>query len=235
MACFVSFDNVRWRVMPYSIGVEIGSDFADAPESDAKIEGSPRWQHENVGFWTRGEARLLQQIAAEFPGEWLEIGAHTGWTATQLIKGGARVVSIDTMFNDRQFYRRFAENMGVQLAAGQVMPWAGLSNDFFRCSILKDFSGVLIDGDHDEPNPENDARKALPRLKERGCIVLHDFRGPGPFAAGKFLFDQGLKMQVYPSVHMVAVFWRGDFDLPPQISEGETDWAAHYGLPEWAK
>ncbi len=224
--------------MHYSIGVEIGSDFADAPECDAKVQSSPRWQHENVGFWSRGEAQLLRWVAWEMRGHWLDIGAHTGWTASNLVIGDAKsVVSIDPMFSDRGFYQRFAENVGFELAAGRIMPWAGLSRDFFKSSILSDFSGVIIDGDHESPNPENDARNCFGRLAERAVVLLHDFRGPGPWAAGEYLEKQGMQYKIYGSVHMVGVFWRGEFAPPPEIAEGKSsdEWIQHYGKPEWAK
>jgi hypothetical protein len=232
----MSFDNVKWRPMHYSMGVEIGSDFTDKPEGDPL-----RWQHENVGFWSQGEAKLLRQIASQFDGHWLDIGAHTGWTAAHIAKWGhTHVTSIEPMFMDYLFYERFVENLQDEISQALVMPFPGTSDLFFNQwgdDPARKFAGACIDGDHDKPHPLRDAVHCLDRLEDRGVIVLHDFRGPGPWDAGEYLAEQGMQYKVYGSVHMVGVFWRGDFTPPAEIAEGKThaDWILHYGLPNWAK
>jgi len=226
----MSFDNVAWRPMHYSISVEIGSDFADAEP------GSPmHWQHNNVGFWSREEARLLRDIAAQFRGHWIEIGSHTGWTAAQIVAAGATVTTIDPMFASPSFFQQFARNMNAEMCAGQVIPWPGQSDWYFEHWVDHRFIGGLIDGDHDHPHPLRDAINCYRQLEQRGVIVLHDFRGPGPWAAGEYLAKQGMQYKIYGSVHMVAVFWRGEFTPPPEIVEGNTNWTMNYGLPEWMK
>lgn len=229
----MSFANVLWRPLPYSIGVEIGSDFADVPVSDPL-----HWHHNNVGFWSRGESKLLREISAQFQGHWVEVGAHTGWTAAQIVAGGSFVTSIESMFSYWPFYKRFSENMGRELADGKVMPWSGRSDWYFSHWDKHDgrkFAGACIDGDHEEPMPYRDAVNCYERLEDRGVIVLHDFRGPGPWSAGEYLAKRGMQYKVYGSVHMVGVFWRGRFDLPPEIHEGRTDWVRNYGRPDWVR
>lgn len=230
----MSFNHVSWRPLHYSIGVEICSDFADAAPDDPL-----HWWHNNVGFWTRGEAKLLRDIAAQFQGHWVEIGAHTGWTAAQIVAGGAHVTSIESMFSYWPFYKRFSENLASELAAGKVMPWSGRSDWYFEHWDNQDgrkFIGACIDGDHEAPHPLRDAINCFDRLEDRGVILLHDFRGPGPWEAGEYLAKQGMEYKIYGSVHMVGVFWRGDFTPPPEIREGKTsdEWIRHYGKPDWA-
>lgn len=228
----MSFDHVAWRPLPYSCGVEIGSDWQDKP-SDDPVFGL----YTTCGFWTRGETELLREIVLQFCGRWLEIGAHTGW-CTRVMNDCLRgVVAIEPLFSNPSWYERFAENVMLQDRIG-IMPWAGRSEQYFAIwdgGGGRTFDGCLIDGDHVAPHPLNDAKNCFDRLNERGVILLHDFRGPDVWDAAKYLVDQGMNWRVYPSVHMVFAAWRGEFTPPPDIQEGAVDWAKHYGLPEWAK
>lgn len=228
----MSFDHVAWRPLPYSMGVPIGSDWQDKPADDP-VFGLYR----TCGFWSEAESEFLADVADQFTGgEWLEIGAHTGWCTDILTRDAGRITSIEPMFSLREWFKRFAVN--VDLGCAKVMPWAGRSDQYFEVwdgAGGRTFDGVLIDGDHNHPCPLNDAKNSFDRLNGRAVVLLHDFRGPAVWDAAKYLVDRGMKFKVYPSVHMVCVCWRGEFDPPPTFQEGETDWVKHYGLPEWAR
>lgn len=229
----MSFEHVAWRPLPYSMGVPIGSDWQDKPADD-HVFGLYR----ECGFWTKSETKLLSKVADWFFGSWLEIGAHTGWCSNTIGDQAERVICIEPMFSLFEWYERFAENVGDMMADGTVMPWSGRSDQYFAIwdgGGGRTFDGVLIDGDHQGPVPLNDAKGAYDRLNERAVVLLHDFRGPDVWDAAKYLVDRGMNFKVYPSVHMVCVCWRGEFEPPPTFQEGSVDWAAHYGLPEWAR
>lgn len=217
------------------MGVPIGSDWQDLPE------GHEFTLYKTCGFWTAGETNLLREVAARFIGaKWIEIGAHTGWCTSILGRYGLMVTAIEPMLSSTDWYRRFVDNCGPDFSglARTIMPWAGRSDEYFSIwdgGNGRTFDGALIDGDHNEPCPLNDARNVFDRLNERAVVLLHDFRGPAVWDAAKYLVDHGMKFKVYPSVHMVCVCWRGEFDPPPVFREGDTDWSAHYGLPEWAR
>jgi len=223
------------------MGVPIGSDWQDKAADDPVFG-----LYTTCGFWTRGETALLADIAAQFVGHWIEIGAHTGHCTAHIAEANWRdpeckgtVTAIEPMFGLREWFERFVENVdGGRICgpwnSGYVMPWAGRSDQYFAIHGGK-FDGCLIDGDHEAPHPLNDAIACYERLNERGVIILHDFRGGSIWDAAKYLVDQGMNWRVYPSVNMVFVAWRGEFTPPPDIQEGDTDWAKHYGLPEWAR
>jgi hypothetical protein len=228
----LNFANAIWHPRGYSGGVPIGSDWADKPEGDPKFG-----LYKNCGFWSRGEVALLGQVARQFPGRWLEIGSHTGWCAGHLVASGCDVISIDPGFLDEEWYERFRANLAEELAGVRVIPFAGRSAEFFNIWELhpeKMCTGSLIDGDHDAPNPLEDAKGSYARLADRGVIALHDFRGPAVWDAAKWLVDQGMQFRVYPSVHMVCLCWRGSFDPPPDIQEGP-DWRRIYEVPAWVR
>lgn len=245
----MSFDHVAWRPLPYSMGVAIGSDWQDKPADDPVFG-----LYTTCGLWTRAEADLLHAIAMQFPGEWLEIGAHTGFCTEKIADANwthpthseGTVTAIEPMFGLREWYERFVENVDDGKIrgpwnSGKIMPWAGLSSQFFVVNKNRPehqrqtFDACLIDGDHEGGQPWRDAVNCYEVLNERGVIILHDFRGGPVYDAAKYLVDQGMNWRVYPSVNMVFVAWRGEFSPPPDIQEGETDWAKHYGLPEWAR
>lgn len=205
-------------------------DWQDKPEDDPVFRRS--------GFWTHAESQILFEIAVRFSGSWLEIGAHTGWCTNILQTWDRRVTAIEPMFSKPEWYARFVSNLRDDWHFGNVMPWAGRSDQFFAIwdgGGGRTFDGCLIDGDHEAPHPLNDAINCFDRLNDRGVILLHDFRGPSVWDAAKYLVDRGMKWKIYPSVHMIFCAWRGDFDPPEIAKEGDVDWVKHYGLPEWAK
>jgi hypothetical protein len=218
------------------MGVPIGSDWQDKPEGDPVFD-----LYRTCGFWSKAESRMLLTVAEQFGGDWIEIGAHSGWCTTVLTVANdmrGRIVAIEPMFSRPDWYSRFAENTGLAMAGGLVMPWAGRSDQYFAVwdgGGGRTFDGALIDGDHVAPCPLNDARNVFDRLNERAVVLLHDFRGPAVWDAAKYLVDRGMNFKVYPSVHMVCVCWRGEFNAPLLFQEGTTDWETHYGLPEWAR
>lgn len=230
----MSFEHCTWRPLPYSMGVPIGSDWQDKPADDP-VFGLYR----TCGFWSQAETQLLRDIAIQFDGEWIEIGAHTGWCTTAIAKNiYGRVTAIEPMLSSADWFRRFEANVILEGSAGSIMPWAGRSDQYFAIwdgGGKRTFDGALIDGDHNEPCPINDAKNVFDRLNERAVVLLHDFRGPAVWDAAKYLVDRGMSFKIYPSVHMVCVCWRGEFNPPPVFQEGEVDWAKHYGLPEWAR
>lgn len=243
----MNFQHVIWRPLPYSMGVPIGSDWQDKPDTD-------EWRiYRECGFWTEAETQLLTQVAQQFKGKWLEIGAHTGWCTHALVcrstgpylcdDQGISVVAIEPMFSKWEWFERFCWNQAEYhengpLDMGHIMPWAGRSDQYFATwdgGGGRTFDGALIDGDHAGGVPLADAKGVYDRLNPRGVVLLHDFRGPEVWDAAKYLVDRGMQFKVYPSVHMVCVCWRGDFTPPPVFHEGDVNWEKHYGLPGWAR
>lgn len=228
----MSFDHVVWRGLPYSRGVKIGSDFQDKLPNDP-VFGIYR---DCCGLFSAEEVRLLEQIAVQFRGDWLEIGAHTGWCTAALLRTGCAVTAVDPGFANVEWLRRFYDNISASRGLNSsITIRAQRSCELFQEPAGALWTGCLIDGDHEAPHPLNDAIGCYDRLKSRGVIVLHDFRGGSIWDAGKYLIDQGMEWRVYPSVNMIFVAWRGRFVPPPDIHEGPDDWATHYGLPRWAE
>lgn len=203
------FKHVHSRPMPHAMGHDVLSDFADRPLDD------PLALYKNCGFWTHDEAALLYNIAKQVGGLWLDIGAHTGWTSCHIAAAGCSVIGVDNMLPVYAFGDRFREN--VAAAGVDVVPYPGTSAEFFAAMDIsggKLFDGIVIDGDHDRPNPINDAINAAAHLAPNGVILFHDFIGLPVQEAVEYLMGIGFNVRVYWTPHMVACCWRGNFQPP---------------------
>lgn len=216
------FKHLHWRVMGHSQGHLVASDWADQDEA------GPYAFYKNCGLWTRDEASILMKTASRTGGEWVDIGAHTGWTSKHINWGTNReVVCVDPMLRDPLFAMRFRENTGFGWWA------AGCTSDmlFSEMELIAPnqiYRGFCIDGDHEPGEPLKDAKNALKHLAPSGTIVFHDGIGRPVREAVTFLLDNGFKARMYWTPHIVFVCWRGD-KLEPvdHVTDPRIDWRPH--------
>lgn len=201
------FPSLYWRPMPHSYGVPVASDWQDKPKDDP-VFGPFR----NCGLWTMDEAAILYQVAKQSPGTWVDIGANIGWTTAHIRAAGRSVCPVDTMYGNSEFRNRAAANLdAVTVTNG----FAGTSAQFLA-TFIGPFSGIVIDGDHDDPNPTTDAAMAVCRLDERAVILFHDARGGPVKKAIRWLLNYfpEFHCRLYPTPHGVALCWRGELEPP---------------------
>lgn len=207
------FKNLHWRPMPHSFGVNVASDWADKADDDP-VFGI----FKQCGLWCMDEVQILHECAKAFPWKWLDIGCHTGWTTAHIGAGGCDVIGIDPMLSVAEFRQRLVRNT-IPLdeidSAGDVFKWSGTGNVWFaNLPSNETYNGVCIDGDHDPGAPLSDAINAVNHLAERGVILFHDAMGLPVQEAAEYCVAQGFQCRAYPTVHGVAVCWRGDFTPP---------------------
>lgn len=194
------FPHMWGRVMGHSFGHTVYSDWADKPSHD------PIWQQfKECGFWTRDEAAILYHVAKQFPGRWLDIGSHTGWTAAHILAAGASdVYGVDPAYNMVGFTER------AQAQAPHLIPCPFTSHKFFSNTLHRPgFSGIVIDGSHEDDEPFRDAVKAASRLATLGVILFHDFVGkPVQDAVEYLIARRGFTCRLYLTPHVVAVCYR---------------------------
>lgn len=203
--------------MPHSGGVPVASDWTDRDKDDP-IFGL----YKRCGFWTMAEAGILFGCAQYFRGKWLDIGAHTGWTAAHVAAAHPdnSVMAVEPMFAVPDFRERAEENLRECGIADRVLLFPGRSDEFRQqCTSpsAPAYAGVCIDGDHDSPHPHNDATIADSILGIGGVVLFHDSKG-GPVQDGvRFLVGMGYRSHYYDTVHGVTVCWRGeDTFVPPK-------------------
>jgi hypothetical protein len=195
--------------MPHSKGHSVLSDFADSHDPQLTF-------YQNCGFATVDEAAIIFNVALAFQGDWLDIGGHTGWTGMHQAAAGCEVIAVDPMYRVDAFRERALENIGD----ASVNLFAGTAREFFAQN-QKPFDGVMIDGDHLPPHPEEDARNACAWLNERGVIIFHDAIGQPVQDGIRYLISSGFNHKVYWTPHVVTVCWRGEFMPPHHVPDPE--------------
>jgi hypothetical protein len=204
------FKHLQSRPMPHSYGHDVPSDWADKADDDP-VYGL----YKRCGFWTHDEAAILFSIVTERPGEWLDIGAHTGWTGAHIIAGGANVVFIDPMLRVQGFQERLEDNLRERWDAVVFTSYL-TSSEYFKLDNDRYSSGVVIDGDHEPGEPLKDARNAAERSD---LMLFHDFVGRPVREAVEFLMGAGFNCRVYNTPHIVACCWRGKFTPPDHVPD----------------
>lgn len=203
------FRHAVSRVMGHSFGHDVLSDWGDK-DADDPVFGI----YTRCGFWTHDEAAILYTIAKERGGGmWLDIGAHTGWTAAHAIAAGANVACVEPMLRLDHWQQRFEANLDAF--------WKGLkeasyqrSDEYLRMTPLV-FDGAIIDGDHNHPWPLLDASLCDSIGRKDKVILFHDAIG-GPVWRGiEHLLDAGYRCHVYLTPHVVACCYRGFEWTPP--------------------
>lgn len=206
------FRNLDVRPMPHSFGHSVPSDWVDKSPDDPTFG-----LYKRCGLWTHDEAAILWNVAESLHGggDWLDIGAHTGWTTIHMTAGAGMVHAMDPMLRLQGFSDRFEENLDSRWSAIADVSWLKSREYFVSVANPWRFDGICIDGDHEPGEPLADAQNAAKRLHHDGVILFHDFIGQPVREAVAWLRTQGFRDRVYFSPHMVAVCWRDESWTPP--------------------
>ncbi len=161
------------------------------------------------GYWTHDEAAILFCVAKSVPrGVWVDIGARFGWTGAHIAAAGQKVVLVDPDQKFQVFQDRVEYNLSH--CWGQINAVShSTAAEFFVNVQTAPFSGFVIDGCHDSPDPLNDAMGAHAHAKPDCIIMLHDFQGWPVRDAVRWLMDNGWRCRVYWTPNQVACCWRG--------------------------
>lgn len=214
------FKHLTVRPMPHSFGHSVPSDWADKADDDP-IFG----QFKNCGMWTHDEAAILYRVCFAARGSpWVDIGCHTGWTTAHIglgVYNGSLcmpfVQAVDPMLELPEFRYRFESNMN----GWPRTPWAMRSDTFFAGDWPSRVRGAVIDGCHEDGQPQRDALNAAKHLADTGVIMFHDGVGRPVREAVEYLQSIGFKTRAYFTPHLVFCCWRGDFAPPDHEPDPE--------------
>lgn len=197
---------------------------------------------DRCGYATHDECAVLAHVARATakpgkPNPWAEIGAHTGWTTAHLALHASHVAAVEPEFcspvynktrDPMRFLVRFEQNLerAAKIARqGFVRPYPMKSATFWGATPDHvGFSGVFVDGEHEPPFPEEDAKLLLPHLLDDCAVVFHDALSPHVQAGVKVLTDAGFRWRAYRTPQMLAVCWRGNIVPPLHAPDPAFDW-----------
>lgn len=200
------------------------SDFADKPNDE-------RWRnHKRCTFMTQDEAAIVFEcVRRSRVGHWVDIGAHSGWTALHILEGGAESVSsVDPELGTTDFLERFMENTrsvdvdAINRANYKSMEFFSLAKEYGTSVRIP---GAVIDGCHDAPCPLEDAQNCASRCFDTACLIFHDAYGEPIQAGARWLIEQGWKCKVYFTPNGMFVCYRGDFTPPEHVPDPQVNWA----------
>ncbi len=191
----------------------------------------------NCGYCTHDEIAILHATLSgpQFHRKTvIDIGARFGWTAKAIYQAtGGAVLAVDPILKwGTPEYTRFEANLGK--TRGGILPFPVTSGEFFtarqkaaRRETVGEFgrySAFMIDGNHDVPEPLNDAKGALSIATDDCVMIFHDGRGKPVSDAVTFLLDNGFRARFYWTPNGMFVAWRGfegwappDHDRDPAI------------------
>jgi len=211
------FKHLHERVMGHSFGHDEISDWADRPADDPVLG-----LYKNCGFWSHDEAAILYTIAKR-GGFWLDIGAHTGWTAAHMAEAGCHVTALEPMLPLPEWRERF--RMNTQAWAARIGPVRMRADEYFAAiAPAPMYDGIVIDGDHIHPNPLADALGSSNHLKRDGVILFHDAIGDPVWNGIYALTAQNFRCHIYLTPHIVACCWRGNWKPPVHVPDPAINW-----------
>ncbi len=176
----------------------------------------------NCGFLTHDEAALLYHCAKAWPYRWADIGARFGWSTAHIAAAEPLgIYSIDPILQFQAQSARFDDNAAF---------WWGELIEVCAVTSKKYFSeqryiqAAMIDGDHDEPQPELDAKRAI--IAGASVLVWHDFQGKPIRDAVQSVMKQTWQARVYSTPNGMAVAWRNGcgFIPPEHTPDPAIDW-----------
>ena len=211
------------------------------------------------GYMTHDEGAVLANIVRRVEESrgvrrrWLEIGSHTGWSGAHIAPSCIGLVAVEPEFlhsvynqtgSPAVFAGRFVDNMrrcGLPDDRVVMVPkkfedaHADLLEEALTGSV---FAGAFIDGEHEAPYPENDAKMAVQLLDTEYpvAVVFHDVLAPSVQAGVQVFIDAGFRWRLYYTPQLMAVCWRDGAknkmpDMPVHRRDPSFDWDAWVGGP----
>ncbi|MHC4198964.1 MAG: class I SAM-dependent methyltransferase [Planctomycetota bacterium] len=151
--------------------------------TDTSFEEAWQRASRQKGWFSRGEARALFELACEVAGERciVEIGSYAGRATTVLAHSGREVIAVDPLVlgtaptGTWQVTEEHVTVFERVLAAHANVTWRRMRST--DCpGPAKPIGLLLIDGEHDHPAPREDYEHFEPWLAPRALVLFHDYK-----------------------------------------------------------
>lgn len=146
------------------------------------------------GWLLDDEIKFLQEQGKK-GGLIVEIGAWKGKSTVALASSGNKIVSIDHHVGSIEHQRKekniwtfpvFRENIKRFELEEIVIPIVAKSENV---DFINDIDFLFIDGDHVEAGAMKDLIKWVPKVKDSGTVMMHDFYNKTPCGATSALTE----------------------------------------------
>jgi predicted O-methyltransferase YrrM len=170
-----------------------------------------RWPQ--IGWLSRDEAHILYHSARQFQGQRaLEIGSFTGWSTCYLALAGMEVDAVDPLLGRPEFadgVQASLQAAGVHEAVRLVPGRSPEAVEALGEGEGRRWSLLFIDADHEGDRPLRDAKVCARYAAENALVLFHDLVSPAVARGLDWLREAGWKTQVYQTMQIMGVAWRG--------------------------
>jgi len=165
-----------------------------------------------VGVATWDELHILYNTSLMLKGKpFLEIGCWVGWSTTALAMGGVYLTVVDPVLGGGLP----GESCRASLRNAGVLDKVALIPGYSPAAVKtlgregKRFSGFLIDGDHSDDAPIQDAQACM-EVADDSCVMLfHDTIQENVATCLKWLKGQGWQCAIYYTSQFIGAAWQG--------------------------
>ncbi len=182
-----------------------------------------------VGFLDRDEVLLLYNLALQFRGKGaLEVGCWMGWSTCHLALAGVALDVLDPVLAESEHGKSVRESLAEAGVLASVRLFATSSPAGVRAlaeATDTRWSLFFIDGDHEAPAPERDARECMQHAADDAMIVFHDLVSPDVEKGLDVLRRAGWNVLVYQTMQIVGVAWRGQVRPVAHVPDPAIAWS----------
>lgn len=186
-------------------------------------------RYPEVGFLNRDEVMLLYNLALQFSGKpGLEIGCWMGWSTCHLALAGLQLDVIDPVLADSEHeasVRDALEGAGVSDRVRLFRSRSPQAVEQLARARGERWNFFFIDGDHEAPAPEQDARICLQYAADDALFVFHDLVSPDVEKGLAVLSEAGFKTMIYETMQIVGIAWRGNVTPVRHLPDPAHEWS----------
>jgi hypothetical protein len=133
---------------------------------------------------------------------------------------------VDPALGDSQRELEFHASLSKIPSTGSYYLWAGFSPTIIPAVAATQkelWSFVMVDGNHDGEAPTLDARVVSEYCENDAMVVFHDLTSPDVAKGLQTMKDLGWRIQIFNTMQIVGVAYRGNVKLVNHISDPNID------------
>jgi len=195
-------------------------------------------RYPEIGFLNRDEVMLLYNLALQFRGKpGLEIGCWMGWSSCHIALAGVQLDVIDPALarkDNEASMRQALAGAGVSNNVRLYQTTSPEAVDQLARARGSGWNFFFIDGNHEAPGPEQDARVCLKYAAADALFAFHDLVCPDVEKGLAVLRDAGFRTMIFETMQIVGVAWRGNVISVDHAPDPSHNWSIPDHLLKYA-